>query len=211
MESNTAFVQKRALETRTYTLGEEGVTVERHTPLEKNEFIVRYERIGYDVVWKYVRFTQLPQLLYVPLVLLGAFALMTSLGRETNGALTAVGLFLLIAFGIAAVSTWLNRTPNKVFITGTAEGLQEMELFADKPSRAEVEAFIEDIHKAARNYLRQRYFKPDPYLHPEMQRNKFEWLLSAKAITEEEMFDMLKKLRAGGDDRNIGFMGKVGF
>lgn len=125
--------------------------------------------------------------------------------------MAVVGIFLILAFGMASLHSYFSRVPHKVFITGNAEGLQEIELLADKPDRAQVEAFIAEIHNAARAYLRQRYFKPDPYLHPEMQRNKFEWLLSAKAITEEEMFEMLKKLRAGGDDRNIGFMGKVGF
>ncbi len=211
MESNQRFVQKRAFETRVYTLGEEGVTVERRSPLETNEFMVRYERIGYDVVWKYVRLSQLPQLLYVPLFILGAIALVVSQSSDAGWSLAVVGAFVMVAFGLASIGNWLNRTPNKVFITGNAEGLQELEMFADKPTREEVETFIAEIHKAARQYLRERYFKPDPYLHPEMQRNKFEWLLSAKAITEEEMFDMLKKLRTGGDDRNIGFTGKAGF
>ncbi|MBL7942674.1 MAG: hypothetical protein JNM00_07900 [Flavobacteriales bacterium] len=211
METSPTFVQKSLTETRTYSIGEEGVNVMRRTAFDRTEFMVRYERIGYDIVWKYQRFQQWPQMLYIPLVLIGVFALLMSIQSQPGGAMAVVGIFLILAFGMASLHSYFSRVPHKVFITGNAEGLQEIELLADKPDRAQVEAFIAEIHNAARAYLRQRYFKPDPYLHPEMQRNKFEWLLSAKAITEEEMFEMLKKLRAGGDDRNIGFMGKVGF
>lgn len=205
------FHQKKLFETREYQIVEEGLLFKRTSLREKVEFLVRFERIGFDVVWRTDKLSQLPQLVFVPVALLGAAAVVTGLQDGINSvSMTIFGSFCFLVFTGLALNQWFERSRSRAIIT-CAEGSYEFDLIGDVPGRSEVETFINEIHDAARKYLRTKYFKADPYLHPEMQRNKFEWLVTVKAITEDEMFEMLKKLRTGGGDRDIGFMGKMGF
>ncbi|MDZ4824204.1 MAG: hypothetical protein SH856_12155 [Flavobacteriales bacterium] len=205
------FAQKDFFETREYEIAEDGLMVKRKSMREKVEFLVRFERIGFDVIWRTDKLSQLSQLFFLPMAALGFIAVFYGLqDGNSKAALLILGSFVSALFMVLSANHWINRTKNRVIITG-AEGSLEFDLMGNVPDRKQVDDFIKVVHDATRHYLRTKYFKADPYLHPEMQRNKFEWLVTVKAITEDEMFEMLKKLRTGGDDKNIGFMGKMGF
>ena len=91
-----------------------------------------------------------------------------------------LGVFLFGGLGLLA---FLSPMRNEVHLVG---GAQQVTFLLDRPSKKEMEDFIEEIIKRSRKILLEKFGKIDPDLPEETQINNLYWLKNRGIISEEE-------------------------
>ena len=182
------FSQKRLLEKKQFRFIEDGVFIRLTFAGKVHEYELKYENIGYKVIyWK--------NGLNVFLIL-AAFFIVASIGMHYDTSENKVDLFgqifaiLLIPLCIALYFLTYKRAR---YLTG--QGVpQPIELFSNKPDTEAVDNFIDEILSRRKQFLAQRYMQFNRNLSFEPQYYNLNWLLETEVINKQEYDQKLAEL-----------------
>ncbi len=110
-------------------------------------------------------------------------------------------IFLLCFVGIPALSVWLTRTE----LTGYGLPGNGFIVYAAKPSRAEVIAFLQALHTAKVQYILRMYIADhEPQSTPDGLR-RLAWLKELGVLTDADYQAQQQAVMARSEGRPIGF------
>ena len=89
-----------------------------------------------------------------------------------------------------------------LYLTG---GRQQLELFQDRPSEAEVEAFVDELTRRIRCTHREEYLTWTPTTTKVEKQQRIEWLRKMRILSNDEAEAILRTLDTAPDNPAIGF------
>jgi hypothetical protein len=192
-------VQTSGFDKREFVLEELGVLVKTSTPREELEYRVRYDELGFELVWKRVKAGRIFFLLLLGLDVLMAYLWMQSM-VSSQGFWEQLYWFLALSFFVG-LSLWAyaHKKTDYLYVMG---GVKNLELWADKPGVLQVTAFVESLHEAMRKFYRNRFNELDEHTPYDELITQLRWLLSIGAVTQEEFDAYLEGRRS---EAVIGF------
>ena len=192
-------VQQSGFDSREFLLEELGVLVKTKTLQEELEYRVRYDELGFELVWKRVKAGRV--FFYL---LLGLDALMAGLWVQSilvsEGFVQQLYWFLGLVFFVG-ISLWAyaHKKTDYLYVMG---GVKNLELWADKPNALQVTVFVETLHEAMRKFYRDRFNRLDDHTPYDELITQLRWLLDIGAVTQEEYDAYLEGRRS---ETVIGF------
>jgi hypothetical protein len=177
--------------------------VTENTPLSSHRRHVYYE----EIPPRSEELTLLPRkllgcaILFSLLAVFGIVAFMATENKKPGDGFSI--LFWSVPAALFWICFFLGRSSVLIFMQGP--GL--IVLFADRPSREAVDAFVKQLFKFRNLHLRAKYgqFSPDEPLAERLRR--LELLRGQEAITEEEYQSMSRKQKSGA----LESQGPIGF
>jgi hypothetical protein len=166
---------------------------------EDLEYKIKFDELGFDTVKKRVKTANIPFYGFLLFDLFYVGLIINSVMSHEPFKQQLFWLFALLFFSAMTIAAYYNRNKDVIYLTG---GQKVLELLTAKPNPETVNSFIESIHKAMRQYFKNKYsnFEPDtPY---EFKVNQLKWLKEIKALTDEEYKELLNNTKT---DNIIGF------
>lgn len=192
-------VQQSGFDRREFLLEEQGVLVKTKTMQVELEYRVRYDELGFELVWKRLKAGRV--FFYL---LLGLDALMAGLWLQSillsEGFVQQLYWLLGLVFFVA-ISLWASahKKTDYLYVMG---GVKNLELWADKPNALQVTVFVESLHEAMRKFYRDRFNRLDDHTPYDELITQLRWLLDIGAVTQEEYDAYLEGRRS---ETVIGF------
>lgn len=176
-------VQQSGFNRREFLLEEQGVLVKTKTMREELEYRVRYDELGFEMVWKKVKAGKVFFYLLLGFDALMAVLLVQSFAAK-DGFWPQLYWFLGLAFFVG-ISLWasVHQKTEYLYVMG---GVKNLELWADKPNVMQVTVFVETLHEAMRKFYRERFNRLDDRTPYDELITQLRWLLDIGAVTQEE-------------------------
>ena len=175
--------QKSGFDSKEFILEDQTVLVRTKTLREELEYRVRYDELGFELVWKKVKQTWFLLGTFFLMDILFAWLFVYSLIMHevfTQQLYWCLGLVFFVVITLLAIA---RREMNYLYVSG---GVKSLEFWADKPGVIQVTTFVESLQESMRAFYRERFNKLDDRTSVEELMVQLRWLLEIKAITEEE-------------------------
>jgi len=192
-------VQTSGFDKREFVLEEQGVLVKTSTPREELEYRVRYDELGFELVWKKVKSGRIFFLLLLALDLLMAFLWIQALVTSPVFWEQLYWFFALTFFMGWSLWAYVHKKKDYLYVMG---GVKNLELWADKPNAVQVTVFVETLHESMRKFYRERFNRLDDHTPYDDLITQLRWLLDIGAVTQEEFDAYLEGRRT---EAVIGF------
>lgn len=175
-----------------YEITEKGLALESKNSNDYIAYNIEYEDLGFDeIVRKFVPsrfeyaifFSVLLNLILIGVLLYPYISLKWL-------------QFILVLIATALVFVWAKNL-FKFRKIKILEGDQNISFFYFENQQEEVDAFIEQLKKYRRKYLRGKYMKYDELDDADMQKSVYSWLYKEKIITREEYKDLTDEINNG--------------
>lgn len=183
-------IQKQGSRRREFKLIGNTLHIKTNSYGEKNEYQIDVEYLGEERFYKtYSRLG--PRIIgsvffLVMIISIVGFSMEKDWSNGDNIGALILGVFLFGGLGLLA---FLSPMRNEVHLVG---GAQQVTFLLDRPSKKEMEDFIEEILKRSRKVLLEKYGKIDPDLPEETQINILYWLKNRGVISETD-YEELKQ------------------
>ena len=191
--------QKSWFSKKIITIGIDSLTVQTKDIRENLEYKIKFSELGFDTLKKQDKTANISLIAFIAfdLLFMGLIAYSIIDNEPIIRQFFWVGgLLFFLAITIITLSD-INK--NLVYLTG---GDRSLELIADKPTEESVILFIEEIHRAMRQCLKDKFTRFDSTTPYEIKAGQLDWLKDQKIITGEEYEQMIEKYKT---DRIIGF------
>ena len=159
---------------------------------EELEYKIKFDELGFEIFKKREKVTVFPFIFFVSftLVYIG-FSISSFINNEPFGEqmfwIFATGLFMALA-----IVVYSKRNKDLVYLTG---GRKSLELMTNKPDKQSVNLFIESIHKAMRQYYKDKYCKFENDITYEVRMHRLKWLKEIQVLTEKEFDELVEETK----------------
>lgn len=185
--------QKNIFKTNFYEFREKGLFISIKSFSDKYEEEIPFEDISNRTSKSFKKET-------VYIYLSAAFISAGILALFRGGWELAIA-FILIGLGFLVIMKLTVKNVVNLYVRDN----QILELKADKPGKAEVETFLEDLKTTKKNYLINKYASIDKDLPIDGQLNNLVWLKNSDYISEMEFNELKNQLLGRVNDKKIGF------
>ena len=196
------FSQRTLLTSRNYVLERDGVAVTAKSFLSSHTFRVPFENIPP----KAEEITTSPRKWLVASIVFTLITLIVLPVLIKSGQTTPSDLAGVWFWGIIAAICWVVFFFKRASLLIYAQGQNALVLFADRPSREEVMAFVRKLFAARNKFLRDKYarFAPVEPLSDRLARLNF---LRDQEVLSEEEYQFMRRQETGESPRTGGPVG----
>eukprot|EP01012_Entosiphon_sulcatum_P026738 TRINITY_DN32231_c0_g1_i1.p1 TRINITY_DN32231_c0_g1~~TRINITY_DN32231_c0_g1_i1.p1 ORF type:complete len:208 (+),score=14.35 TRINITY_DN32231_c0_g1_i1:192-815(+) len=187
---NESLIQKDfRLRYKSFLITEKGLEVKHKSLLSSGEYLLPYENVGTRT---YKDSRGIYGLLYSSAILGMISVLMYVLRNEGEDVESSASLFYL---GLSAILFVLFLiTYKRNFYLVKYGNVDPIEFLQHKPSKAEVNAFIETLKTTRNEFLLNKYGKTNLSLNYQQNHQNLAWLSNNEVINNEEFNNMVNKL-----------------
>ena len=188
----TYLLQKTLLTTKKVAIESDQLRVQTKDLREDLEYTIKFEELGFELVKKRVKSANIPFYCFLVFDLFYVGLLSTSVACKEPFEQQLFWLGALLFFSVLTVLAFYSRNKDVVYLTG---GKQTLELFATRPDKHIVAAFIASIHQAMRRYYKEKAACFDQNLPYEVRLARLEWLSEKQVISLNEYRNLLHAMR----------------
>lgn len=178
--------QKRGFSKREFVLKEKTVHVKAWSITKNQEFEVKLEHLGGEIVYEstptIVRNIVAGIFLLVPFSLLIVSFIWPEQATRDSLIINFIGWPLLVSL------MFLKRETSDLHLVG---GAQTLTFYQASPNKKDVELFVKQIIEKSNQIILDKYGKVDPDLPEDTQMNQLHWLKNRELISEAE-YEALK-------------------
>ncbi|MFT3949019.1 MAG: hypothetical protein QM763_18790 [Agriterribacter sp.] len=195
----TQLIQKTLTTKKEVFIETDGLLVKTKNIREDFEYKIKFEELGFDIVKKRIKTANIPFYAFLLFDLLYVGLIISSVRSNEPFKHQMFWLCALFFFSAITIVAYYNRNRDVLYLTG---GQKVLELLAAKPTLNTVNSFIESVHNAMRQHLKNKFSTFDPDTPYEFRVNQLKWLKEIRVITDEEYNELLNNIRT---DKIIGF------
>src|ERR1044072_2520241 len=181
--------QKYLWETKEITLQEKGVFVKRKDFKEVWEYHIRYEDLGFTIVREKTEVKRSDLVTSIVALTISIFLAIYELVSNGSPKNIGYGIFGMIFFSGRLLMWRYNKRNKYICLKG---GKNQLRYFANIPDERSVADFIESLQQRVRQRVKELILSQRELYSFHVFSEKLNWLVSVKAITEEEKTGLLK-------------------
>ena len=173
-------LQKRGFRRKRFVIRENILRVETKDTNTTEAYEVSYEEIGDRIIITKASKRIFFASLFLPAVLMMGVAFPSMAGEYLHQTSYWV---MLILFSLISVVLYFSTNYHRLVLSG---GRRDLEFFRDRPSAAEVDAFVAKLLEKRKNYLKEKYTAFDETLSIDAQMSQLYWCKNNDIISEQE-------------------------
>lgn len=182
--------QKQGSRRREFELQGTKLHVKTKSMGERNEYTIDIEYLGEERYYK--TFSRIGPRIVGSLFLIVMVISIVGFSLEkdwSNGDNIGALILGVVVFGGLGLLAFLAPLRNEMHLVG---GSAQVMFLLNRPSKEEMENFVNELIRRSRQVIIEKYTKIDPDLSEEIQINNFYWLKQRGFISEEE-YENLKQ------------------
>jgi hypothetical protein len=176
--------QDRGFSSKKFTIENDRIFIETNSFSKKTKLYVKLEKLGFEL--QYVKKHYYPKKMLLATLWLIAIVLnILYLTHVPDIGLEGSLIFYFIAIIISVVYS-TDQYQDDVYLAG---GQSVLLFYRERPNEKEVLAFIDEVIKATKAFLKSKYTDFDEATTPQEFYNCLHWLYEKEVITRDEYID----------------------
>jgi len=175
--------QKRGFNSQKFTIIDDHIQIEIKTLSKKTKYTVKLERLGFEIQYHATNtFLKKLAIIGCSIGIIALTILVIIAPKEIE--FEMLFIFYVAALGII-IGSILKQYNDDIYLVGTTNVI----FYRNKPTEKEVLAFIDEVIKATKTFLKSKYTDFDEATTTQEFYNCLNWLYEKEIITRDEYID----------------------